>query len=135
MSTATLQAPPVNSERIPDPTDDLDDPFAGQKYLKAKGWKALGSMRDRRTLWRDPLGTQVEKYEKVPVLAPHVAGKEMRIGPVMVKDANNSPVPCEQTRVTPVSREYSLNDALRLQLDRDEAAEKAKANAESKKVA
>ena len=133
MATADVKAQPKEIKDIPDPFS-LDDKTAAQRFLIAKGWKPQGPPWMLTVRWEDPTRSKEEKTEMVKVFAPHIdhfdeATKQYVevMKPVQVKDRHGRWVDCEQHRVTPAGRTYSLQEAVMMQVERDqvEAAKKA----------
>jgi len=69
------------------------DPYASPaEYLQAKGWKNMGPPDWESTVWLDPSKPLVARYEKIPIMAPHLAddGQSVEVRQVEVQNPKNS---------------------------------------------
>ena len=114
-----------NSPAVIDPFN-IDDPLACPRWLLSKGWKPLGNPRSDYTRWLAPWHSDKVKVSKRKVIAPHFNGynekKEMTFAdkPVMVKNEFGQMVEAEQVVITPADREYTVSEAVRRQMERDQ---------------
>jgi hypothetical protein len=108
-------------------------PNAAAKYLILMGWEPKGDVNDPNVLWVDPTQPEEGKVEWLIKYAPHLNGTTWEDRPVQVKDKNNAMVPVKQPHITFPGRDYTLNEALVIQRDRERQKRRQAAEAEHAK--
>jgi len=110
----TAQETPRAANQAPDPV------LEPVKYLYWHKWKCFGNPNsDSFRCWYDPLKPRVDRWEKVEVVAANQYGK---LGPVHVKNHDNETVRAVQERFIPKAEPVSRDEALAIQMQRDEEA-------------
>lgn len=118
--------------QVPAQTTTIDPQVNPVAYLKAAGWRCLGSETSSTArCWYDPTKPRTDKWEKVEVVAASQWGK---LGPVHVKNSDGETVRAVQDKFIAKCEPVSRDDALQTQLLRQEEAE-IKAEAERAEAA
>lgn len=107
-ATATAEADRATSK--PDP---FRDPVG---YLKASGWVPDGDSRSRLCRWYDPTKPRVSTVSQFPL------GKKRNRDGKIVLGPRNEPIELFQQVHTAAASPISRDDAIELQISRDEMA-------------
>ena len=129
---------PEQREKAEADLSKFDVSYSGAKFLMLHGWEAQGEITNPFVKWVDPLAPKEGKTEYVIKMAPHRNGVDKNKQPlwedrpVQHKDANGAMVPVKQPHVTFPGREYTTDQAIVIQKERN--AEERRRHAKEKEA-
>lgn len=103
-------------EATKSPTSAFED---GPGYLKAKGWRCIGNPAWPTARYLDPTKPLATRTHMEPRFARAIDGKMKQVQAFTGK-LNGEVAPVEQVVVEPAATPLSLEDALQIQMGRDE---------------